>query len=126
MGLLGGGNDMALLERTGVGRDINRHRYAAGEVHEALQRPVLQDLLSLIRLRNTHPAFQGEFRVGRTGEQVLALRWEAPAGYAELIADLRSGCWTIRHGEGGPARPLALSSCGPTWEGAPQQVEWCS
>ena len=125
VGLLGGGNDMSLLERTGVGRDINRHRYAAREVREALQRPVLQDLLSLIRLRNTHPAFQGELRIGRTCEQVLALRWEAPAGYAELIADLRSGCWTIRHGEGGSARPLALSSCGPTWDGAPQQVEWC-
>src|SRR5438552_2413060 len=31
-GLFGGVNDMELLARTGVGRDINRHYYTAGEI----------------------------------------------------------------------------------------------
>ena len=32
VGLLAGGNDIDLLRRTGVGRDINRHYYTAGEL----------------------------------------------------------------------------------------------
>ena len=58
MGLLAGGNDMDLLRRTGVGRDINRHYYTRGELQQALKRPVVQSLLALLRLRNAHPAFR--------------------------------------------------------------------
>jgi sucrose phosphorylase len=32
VGLLGGRNDVELLQRTGVGRDINRHRFTPDEV----------------------------------------------------------------------------------------------
>jgi sucrose phosphorylase len=61
VGLLAGHNDLALLERTGVGRDINRHHYDRAEVLAQLDRPVVRDLVSLIRLRNEHPAFDGHF-----------------------------------------------------------------
>ena len=50
VGLLAGENDMALLRRTGVGRDINRHRYDAAEVDLALSKPVVRDLNFPVRI----------------------------------------------------------------------------
>ena len=41
VGLLAGRNDMELLRRTGVGRDVNRHHYTAAEVNDELRRPVV-------------------------------------------------------------------------------------
>ena len=64
VGLLAGSNDMKLLDRTRVGRDINRHYYTGGEVAEQLARPVVQGLLHLIRIRNEHRAFGGAFTFG--------------------------------------------------------------
>ena len=75
VGLLAGENDMDLLTRTGVGRDINRHRYTRAEVDAELQRPVVQQLLQLIHQRNTCPAFDGVFSVTHGEDQHLCLRW---------------------------------------------------
>jgi sucrose phosphorylase len=91
VGLLMGSNDLALLAKTGVGRDINRHHYTEGEVAEALARPAVSDLLELIRLRNTHPAFQGTFTTSPTSDESLDLRWRNGAATARLCIDLRSG-----------------------------------
>ncbi len=87
-GLLAGHNDLALLARTQVGRDINRHHYTAPEITAALARPVVQDLLALIRLRNTHPAFAGEFVIVESPETVLHLRWTHAAETISLAVDL--------------------------------------
>ena len=54
---------LELLARSGVGRDINRHHYTRDEVQAELARPVVERLLQLIRFRNTHPAFGGEFQL---------------------------------------------------------------
>jgi sucrose phosphorylase len=59
VGLLMGRNDEALLASSGVGRDVNRHRYSADEVTSALESPAVRRLLRLIELRRTHPAFSG-------------------------------------------------------------------
>jgi len=91
VGLLAGENDMALLQRSGVGRDINRHRYTLAEIGTALQRPVVARLLDLIRLRNTHPAFGGQFSVIDTADDKLVLRWQHGPNSAELHADLAKG-----------------------------------
>jgi sucrose phosphorylase len=50
VGFLGGHNDMELLARTGVGRDINRHYYTPAEVEAALKRPLVRKQIELIRL----------------------------------------------------------------------------
>src|SRR4029079_15486581 len=63
VGLLGGTNDMALLERTRVGRDINRHYYTRAEIEGTLSSPLVQRLCEPIRLRNSHPAFDGTFEL---------------------------------------------------------------
>ena len=57
VGLLGGTNDMGLLAKSGAGRDINRHYYTPQEVARALERPMVQRLIELIRIRNSHAAF---------------------------------------------------------------------
>jgi len=93
VGLLAGCNDMALLSRTGVGRDINRHHYTRAEIDAALGRRVVADLLALIRLRNTHPAFEGSFELLPCAPEVLQLRWHK-AG-AEVV--LRVSMATADH-----------------------------
>ena len=99
IGLLAGHNDMALLARTQVGRDINRHHYAAPEIAAALERAVVRDLLALIRLRNTHPAFAGEFAIVDSPEKVLHLRWTHAAQSVSLAVDLpaRTAAITYTH-----------------------------
>ena len=83
--LLAGANDMALLQRSGVGRDINRHHYTRAEVEADLQRPVVQALLGLIRLRNAHPAFGGSFHVEPGGDDdSLAMRWQLGERFVAL------------------------------------------
>lgn len=84
VGALAGANDMELLKRTNVGRDINRHYYSAQEVEENLQRPVVQALNALCVFRNTLPAFDGNFSYQRDGE-VLTLAWESEDTNAQLI-----------------------------------------
>ena len=87
VGLLAGDNDVELLRRTGVGRDINRHYYGRDELLAALRRPVVAKLCELIRLRNTHPAFAGAFAVEGSGDGELVLRWRRGEDCAELTVD---------------------------------------
>jgi sucrose phosphorylase len=88
VGLLGGTNDMDLLSRTGVGRDINRHHYTAGEIEAALRRPLVQKQIELIRLRNTHPAFAGEFQVEVPTENQIQIQWILQEHWVKLHVDL--------------------------------------
>ena len=96
VGLLAGANDMELLAHSGVGRDINRHRYAPDEIHAQLQRPVVQALCALIRLRNQHPAFSGRFDCPpRPGHQ-LALHWDHEGQRLELEIDFAAPAAVLR------------------------------
>jgi sucrose phosphorylase len=88
VGLLAGHNDLDLLMRTGVGRDINRHHYSPAEITSELQRPVVQDLLRLIRLRNDSPAFNGQFSLLDSSSQVLDMAWQQGEHGARLRVDL--------------------------------------
>jgi sucrose phosphorylase len=96
VGLLAGGNDVELLRRTGVGRDINRHRYTPAELEEALARPVVQALCRLIRFRNTHPAFDGEFACPAAPDHMALLTWRSERDFASLEVDLRAPRARIR------------------------------
>ena len=88
VGLLAGANDLDLLRRTGEGRDINRHRYTPSELQNALAQPVVQRLVSLLRLRNTHPAFQGTCHVEATEATRLVLVRRNGTARARLDVDL--------------------------------------
>ncbi|TDP98338.1 MULTISPECIES: sucrose phosphorylase [unclassified Leifsonia] len=75
VGLLGGLDDVALFQRTGQGRDVNRHVYTPDELEVALASEVTRAQLALVRLRSTHPAFQGEFRYRVEADGSLDLEW---------------------------------------------------
>jgi sucrose phosphorylase len=88
VGLLAGVNDVDLLRRTGVGRDINRRRYTAVELEQQLRRPVVQSQLALLRIRNTHPAFRGACHWPSTPADTLVLAWSNGAEFARLDVNL--------------------------------------
>jgi sucrose phosphorylase len=89
-GLFAGTNDMDLLARTGVGRDINRHYYTAEEVQDHLERPVVRGLLQLIRFRNRHDAFAGTFEMVPSPDEHVILEWRRAAEWSRLDVDLAS------------------------------------
>lgn len=90
VGLLAGHNDMTLLARTGVGRDINRHYYSEEEIELELQRTVVQRLIHLIKLRNNHPAFQGVFELLSHSERSLKMQWRHGRDFASLEVDFKT------------------------------------
>lgn len=89
VGLLAGENDMALVDKTGVGRDINRHYYSRDEIRAQLQRPVVAKLCELIAWRNALPVFDGRFSVAGGDDGRLTLSWDADDTHARLHLDLR-------------------------------------
>jgi sucrose phosphorylase len=109
VGLLAGHNDMNLLRRSGVGRDINRHHYAHDELHAALQQPVVRSLCALIRLRNTHPAFQGEFSSAAPTDAELVMRWRNGVEHAELRVNFASRDYRLTVTDDGAVRSLDLT-----------------
>ena len=90
VGLLAGANDMALLQATGVGRDINRHHYDPAGIATELRRPVVRELLRLIRLRNETSAFNGYFRSLPAPDTRLVLEWRNGADVARLEVDFQT------------------------------------
>ena len=91
VGLLAGANDEEAVERTGEGRAVNRHDYTVPEIDASLGTSVVTRLLDLIRLRNTHPAFDGELRVETEGHSGLRLTWSDGATRCSLNVDLATG-----------------------------------
>jgi sucrose phosphorylase len=96
VGLLAGENDQSAAERTGDGREINRHSYSIDEVERDLQRPVVQRLLRLIRFRSEYDAFDGSFQILDSDDPVLALSWERGRSQCQLRVDFKSGKAAIR------------------------------
>lgn len=88
VGLLAGGNDISLVGKTGVGRDINRHYFTREEIQADLQRPVVQRLIDLIRLRNSLSVFDGSLTIEDGPQDQLELRWENDGSWAVLNVDM--------------------------------------
>lgn len=96
-GLLAGENDIEALKRGEEGRSINRHRYAEQEIERAVRKPMLQKMYDLMRLRNTHPAFNGEMaEVSEDdGWGTLHIAWRNGDAFAELRADFRTKTFRV-------------------------------
>lgn len=103
VGLMGAHNDMDLLARTGVGRDINRHYFSADEVASALadESSLARRQLELVRLRATHPAFEGAFSVEASPEAVVegrfTLRWENGESWVRAEVDVPARRVDLQH-----------------------------
>jgi sucrose phosphorylase len=113
VGLLAGHNDMQLLAATGVGRNINRHYYSQAEIASATARPVVADLLDLIRFRGTHPAFAGRFHLQDTDDASIAMRWERGAEFAELKVHLGSAAHELVYSTALGSRTWQFKSAPP-------------
>jgi sucrose phosphorylase len=97
VGLLAGVNDMALLEKSGVGRDINRQHFSAADIAAAVQKPVVKKLIELIRLRNTHAAFGGTFELQSSSAQRLHMRWQNTVAGESHWAELQVNVDSLDH-----------------------------
>ncbi len=111
-GLLAGSNDLELLRRTGVGRDINRHYYTPAELNEQLGRPVVRALFELIRFRNTHPAFAGHFHLPPCEDHSIEMEWRHEADWARLSVKLRTMTASIAHSAAGAHHEFAIATSG--------------
>ena len=76
VGMFAGENDIALMEETKNGRDINRHYYTAEEIEKEQERKVVSTLRRLMEFRNTCPVFaiDGEMQVRTEGDRLLITR----------------------------------------------------
>lgn len=109
VGLLAGSNDLDLLRRTGVGRDINRHYYTRTELEDQLQRPVVRSLMELISLRNTHPAFAGDFQLPPCDDQSIQIEWRCGAEWVRLSVDLEAMSASVAHSVDGADKEFAIA-----------------
>lgn len=97
VGAMMSSNDMQLLEKTKVGRDINRHWYTHEAINNNLKRPEVQALNKLCMFRNELSAFNGTFSYEHNEkDQELTLRWGDEHTSAELIF---APSITAKHGE---------------------------
>jgi sucrose phosphorylase len=88
VGLLAGKNDTDAVARTGEGREINRHNYSVMNIDQEVQRPVVKKLIELIKFRNTHPAFNGNFEIVESNDHEITLNWKNQDLFAKLYVDL--------------------------------------
>lgn len=105
-GLLAAENDMELLEKTKVGRDINRPYFDFDEIEKMLEKPIVQKLLKLIKFRNTHTSFDGKFYMMKGEEGHLNMRWKNDKHWAELDIDLETKEMSITFSEGENAQQV--------------------
>jgi sucrose phosphorylase len=97
VGLLAGCNDQELMDETGELRDINRHFYAVEEAEQALEQPVVQRLLKLMRFRSHYPAFDGRFELNYSNDSSVAMAWRHGDYYCHLFVDLNFNTARIRY-----------------------------
>ncbi len=101
VGMLAGRNDWNLYNKTKANRDINRHYYSTQEVAQEVERPIVRKLLALMRLRNTHPAFDGTFHLLPSDSHTLAITWTKGVEYVSLHADFSTFQAGIVYSEAG-------------------------
>ncbi len=97
VGLLAGCNDSELMDSTGELRDINRHYYSLEEIDEAVEQPVVQRLLKLMRFRSHYPAFDGHFELNYSNSSSVAMAWRHGEHYCHLFVDLNFNTTTITY-----------------------------
>lgn len=96
-GLLAGENDGEAVQRTGEGREINRHNYSLEEIDAHIRKDVVQRLFRLIRFRNEHPAFNGEFQVLDTDDSIIRLCWRKEEKICTLTVDMKTNRSAIEY-----------------------------
>jgi sucrose phosphorylase len=99
--LFAGTNDYAAAQRgrTAGHKEINRTTLSLEDIQTGLQRPIVKNQITLIRLRNTSPAFTGKLKVLEAQPHQLNLCWDHPEETLILKADLRDHGFVILQGD---------------------------
>jgi sucrose 6(F)-phosphate phosphorylase len=108
VGLLAGKNDEEAVLKFGEGREINRHNYSINEIDEEVKKPVVMKLLRMIRLRNSHPAFNGTFTVNKCNDNEVSLTWTHLGNYATLRVDLLMNSFVIHYSDASSDKELVF------------------
>ncbi|MCG8497670.1 MAG: hypothetical protein MI796_16725, partial [Enterobacterales bacterium] len=108
-GLLAAHNDMALLAKTNVGRDINRPYLSSSMVKDAVEKPVVKGLMKLITLRNESDAFNGVFDVSYINN-VFVLSWKNGNHAASLNVNFSTMDATVHTVDNGEESVLSIDS----------------
>ncbi|RDY58744.1 sucrose phosphorylase [Flagellimonas nanhaiensis] len=106
VGVFGDENDMELLASTNVGRDINRHYYTKDEILDKIGGDQFKKLSKLMKLRNGHEAFNGEFKLGETNEDSLEITWTKEIEWISLKVNLKNEKFEIKGTQMGKAATL--------------------
>lgn len=88
--LFAGTNDYEAVRRAGAGghKEINRTNLSVAEAEERLERKVVRDQLTLLRMRSASPVFTEYAQISLlTDGSALGIRWTNDAGTARLRAD---------------------------------------
>lgn len=95
--LFAGENDLAAVEKAGPGghKEINRTNLSLVDVEKALEKPVVKEQLRLLKLRNTHPAFEGGAFKAESDGAHLSMIWEKDGKSISLKADLKEKNYEI-------------------------------
>ncbi|MDU0111501.1 sucrose phosphorylase [Psychrosphaera aquimarina] len=108
-GLMGEKNDMTLLEKTNVGRDINRPYLTPSDIDESLEKSFVKAMIELINIRNTCNAFNGNFNV-KGEESMLTMSWDNAHSSAVLVIDLTDRTSSIEIKEASRTYSISLQS----------------
>ena len=96
--LFAGKNDYAAMERAGAGghKEINRTNLSKEAMAAALEKPVVQRQLELLKLRAACPVFQEGAAITVKAEgSTLTMAWEKGGQIAALKADLADASFTL-------------------------------
>ena len=96
--LFAGKNDYAAMERAGAGghKEINRTNLSKEAMATALEKPVVQRQLELLKLRAACPVFQEGAAITVKAEgSTLTMAWEKGGQIAALKADLADASFTL-------------------------------
>jgi sucrose phosphorylase len=108
VGLLAGKNDDAAVYQTGEGREINRHNYSVEEIDEEVRKYVVKKLINMIQFRNTHPAFNGTFKINQCSDQEISVTWINRDKYATLQVNLTNNTSKISYTDNNSDKELVL------------------
>ena len=90
VGLLNGMDDKALFDKTGNGRDVNRHNYTPEEIQKSLSSDVTQAIVGLARLRK-HAVFSGNFEFKQLSSDSMRLGWTSDSAELSLQFSFAEG-----------------------------------
>ena len=91
--LLAGKNDHDAVEKAGPAghKEINRTNLTLEQAYEGLEKDIVSQQLSLLRLRNSFPAFgfDAKLEILQSSPEILKLRWKNNGCTATLEANLK-------------------------------------